>query len=280
MLRLSLFVFLSLALTSRQSACAQHTAERVDLQTVFDSLHVRGAFLLFDVQADAFTAYRPDECHRGTLPGSTFKLVNTLIGLETGNLAGPETVIAWDGVKRSVPDWNRAHTLESAFRGSVVPYYRELARRIGLNDMRAYLDKVRYGHLVVDHTTLDKFWLTGSSTVSPFDQVCFLQKLLAGDVPFSADNRAILRFLMRTESTPAYKLFAKSGWVGFGREEGLPAPDKKTDYGWYVGYLEQADGRRFIFATRLESPAPVPDDWPAARKGVTVGCLRKLGVIK
>ncbi|MBO0935895.1 class D beta-lactamase [Fibrella sp. HMF5335] len=280
MLRLSLFIFLSLILLAERAAYAQTTTERPDLQLVFDSLHVNGVFLLLDVSANQLTAYRPDECRRGTLPGSTFKMVNTLIGLETGNLAGPETVIAWDGVKRFVPDWNRAHTLESAFRGSVIPYYQELARRIGLNDMRSYLDKVKFGHMVVSRATLDQFWLTGSSTVSLVDQVYFLQNLLAGAVPFSADNRAILRFLMRTESTPAYKLFAKTGWVGFGRNEGLPAPLTPTDYGWYVGYLDRADGRQFIFATRLESPAPVPEHWPAARKGVTVGCLRKLGVIK
>ncbi len=280
MLRLSLFIFLNLALVARSSVHAQTTFERADLQTVFDSLHVNGAFLLFDPQTNQFTAYRPDECRLGTLPGSTFKMVNTLIGLETGNLTGPETVIAWDGVKRPVPDWNRAHTLESAFRGSVVPYYQELARRIGVNDMRAYLGKLDYGHLVVDRTTLANFWLTGSSTISLYDQVYFLRKLLAGDVPFSADNRAILRYLMRIESTARHKLFAKSGWVGFGREEGLPAPEEKIDYGWYVGYLEHTGGRQYIFATRLKSPAPVPGSWPAARKSVTVGCLQKLGLMK
>jgi beta-lactamase class D len=280
MLRLSLFILLNLTLIARSFVHAQTTLERADLQTVFDSLQMEGAFLLFDVQANQFTAYRPDECRRGTLPGSTFKMVNTLIGLETGNLAGPETVIAWDGVRRHMPDWNRPHTLESAFRGSVVPYYQELARRIGVNDMRAYLGKLNYGHMVVSRPTLDEFWLTGPSTVSLYDQVYFLQKLLVGDVPFSADNRAVLRYLMRVESTSRYKLFAKSGWVGFGREEGLPAPEEKIDYGWYVGYLEQADGRQYIFATRLKSLAPVPGSWPAARKGVTVGCLRKLGVMK
>lgn len=104
MLRLSLFVFFSLSIIARSSVHAQTTVERTDLQTVFDSLQVSGAFLLFDVSANQFTAYHPDQCRRGTLPGSTFKMVNTLIGLETGNLTGPETVIAWDGVRRHVSD--------------------------------------------------------------------------------------------------------------------------------------------------------------------------------
>ncbi|MBO0929763.1 class D beta-lactamase [Fibrella aquatilis] len=265
---------------ARSSLLAQTITERADLQAIFDSLQVKGSFLLYDATEGQCTAYRPDDCRRGTLPGSTFEIVNTLIGLETGNLSGPETVIAWDGIRRPVLDWNRPQTLESAFRGSTVPFYQELTRRIGVTDMRGFLSKLHYGHLVVSRATLDNFWLQGPSAISLFDQVLFLRELLTGCVPFSPDNRAVLRFLMRTEATPAYKLFAKTGWVGFGRDEGLPAPSTYIDYGWYVGYLERADGHQFIFATRLESPAPVPDHWPAARKAVTLGCLRKLGVIK
>ena len=280
MLRLRLFIIVSLTILVRGAVYAQSVTERADLQVVFDSLHVAGSFLVYDVTANQFTAYRPDDCRRGTLPGSTFEIVNTLIGLETGNLSGSETVIAWDGVRRSVLDWNRPHTLESAFKGSAVPFYQELARRIGVNDMRTYLDKLHYGHLVVSRATLNDFWLTGPSAVSLFDQILFLREVMTGCGPFSPDNRAVLRFLMRADVTPAYKLFAKTGWVGFGRDDGLPVPSTYIDYGWYVGYLDRADGHPFIFATRLESPAPVADHWPAARKAATLGCLRKLGVIR
>jgi beta-lactamase class D len=271
-----------LALTGyAQAQPTEQTAilERPDLQVIFARNGVEGAFLAYNVTADQYTAYRIGECQRGTLPGSTFKIVNTLIGLETGHLASPETAIAWDGVKRSVPGWNQAHTLQTAFKGSVIPYFQELARRIGLKDMKAWLKQINYGKMEVDRTTLDNFWLTGNSKVSLFEQVDFMRALLAGELPFSAEHRAVLKFLMRTDSPPAYKLYAKSGWVGYGRDEGFPAPEERTDHGWYVGYIERADGKQYVFATRLESQTPVPENWAEARKTVTLECLKKLGVI-
>jgi beta-lactamase class D len=277
-------VILALSIAFTQAVKAQPTEqtairENPDLQLVFARNGVEGAFLVYNATADQYTAYRLSECQRGTLPGSTFKIVNTLVGLETGHLANSETAIAWDGTKRNVPGWNQAHTLQTAFKGSVVPYFQELARRIGLKDMKAWLKQVNYGKMEIDRTSLDNFWLTGNSKVSLFEQVDFMRALLAGELPVRPEHRAVLKFLMRTDSPPAYKLYAKTGWVGFGRDEGLPAPEKRTDYGWYVGYLERPDGQQFVFATRLESPTPVPDNWAEARKTVTIECLKKLGFI-
>ena len=282
MTRISLFCFLLLGLwriSSGQSPGDAPVEERPDLQHVFAAHNVDGAFLVYDLTANRYTAYQPDEGRRGTLPGSTFKIVNTLIGLETGHLTSPETAIGWDGVSRNIPGWNQSHTLESAFRRSVMPYFQELARRIGVADMRAFLEHIDYGKMAVSRSTLDRFWLTGNSSVSLFDQVRFLTSVLNGTAPFSAENRAVLRFLMRADATPEYKLFVKTGWVGFGRDEGVPAPKELIDLGWCVGYLERADGHQFIFATRLSSPAPVPDHWPDARKLVTLDCLKNLGII-
>ena len=39
------------------------------------------------------------------LPASTFKIVNSLIGLETGRISDEKMVIKWDGIKR----WNEDH---------------------------------------------------------------------------------------------------------------------------------------------------------------------------
>jgi beta-lactamase class D len=272
---LVVFTYPVFAQTTEQTAFR----ENPDLQLIFARNGVQGAFLVYNASADQYTAYRISECQRGTLPGSTFKIVNTLIGLETGHLANTETAIAWDGVKRNVPGWNQAHTLQTAFKNSVVPYFQELARRIGLKDMKTWLKQLNYGKMDIDRTTLDNFWLTGNSKVSLFEQVDFLRALLVGELPIKPEHRAIMKFLMRTDSPSAYKLYAKTGWVGFGRDEGLPAPEERTDYGWYVGYLERADGQQFIFATRLESTTPVPDKWAEARKLVTIECLKKLGFI-
>ncbi|HEX9957855.1 MAG TPA: penicillin-binding transpeptidase domain-containing protein [Fibrella sp.] len=231
-------LFLALPkLVAAQPVNRQLVTELADLQAIFTKNNVGGAFLLYDVTANQCTAYHADECGRGTLPASTVKIVNTLIGLETGQLTGLETVIPWDSITRDVPAWNKSHNLESAFMGSVVPYYQELARRIGLKNMRAYLGKINYGKMVVTTQTLDQFWLSGPSSVSLFGQVDFLRTVLAGTVPFSAKNWAVLRQVMRTDSL--------------------------------------ADGRKFIFATKLITLAPMSQNWLAARRLITLECLKK-----
>ncbi len=75
-------------------------------------------------------------CAERVSPCSTFKIPNSLIGLETGVLADENAVLPWDGVKRSRPEWNRDHTLASAIKVSVVWYYQELARRVGTERMQ------------------------------------------------------------------------------------------------------------------------------------------------
>ena len=54
-------------------------------------------------------------------------------------------IIRWDGVERPVKEWNRDLTMYEAFRVSAVPYYQEVARRIGKDTMQFWLDSISYG---------------------------------------------------------------------------------------------------------------------------------------
>ena len=78
------------------------------------------------------------------LPASTFKIVNSLIGLQTGKISSDSMVIKWDGVKRRVEEWNRDLTMYDAFRVSAVNYYQEVARRFGKDTMQLCLYSLRY----------------------------------------------------------------------------------------------------------------------------------------
>ena len=77
------------------------------------------------------------------LPASTFKIVNSLIGLQTGKISSDSMVIKWDGIKRRVDEWNKDLTMYEAFRVSAVPYYQEVARRIGKDTMQFWLDSLK-----------------------------------------------------------------------------------------------------------------------------------------
>lgn len=164
---------------------------RPDFRQFFQAEKVTGSFLLYDLKKNAYTAYRFDRCQQGFLPASTFKIANTLIGLETGILKDEHTPMKWDGVQRDMPAWNQDHTLQSAFQVSCVPCYRELARKIGLENMQNFLNKARYGQMDVRADNLDQFWLTGKSRISQVEEIDFLRRIHSGDVPFSGRSRAV-----------------------------------------------------------------------------------------
>lgn len=246
---------------------------RPDFARFFDAEHVTGSFLLYDLKKGAYTAYQFDRCQQGFLPASTFKIPNTLIGLETGILQDAQTRMKWDGVKRDNANWNRDHTLQTAFQVSCVPCYQELARTIGLDRMQSFVTRARYGHMDIRADNLDQFWLRGNSRISPVEEVDFLRRIHSGDVPFSARSRSILKGVMLIAETPAYKLYGKTGWAS------ASATDRNTpDIGWFVGYIEKA-GNVYFFATNVEHLAPVPDTFIPGRRRITEKIMAELGIM-
>jgi len=179
-------------------------------------------------------------------PCSTFKIYNTLIGLELGLIRGAdEPWYKWDGVKRDIEGWNQDLTLREAFRVSAVPAYQILAREIGEARMKEYIEKIGYGSKDVS-AGIDIFWLSRSDStsikISADEQVALLNKLLDGKLPFSEKNITILRDVMQAEKTGKGTLYGKTG-SGMG-------PDGKWNLGWFVGFLEHS-GTTYVFACNI-----------------------------
>jgi beta-lactamase class D len=181
-------------------------------------------------------------CARRFSPCSTFKIPNTLIGLETGALTGPDTVIPWDRERYPREDWwppewtDRVHDLRSAFAHSFVPYYRALATRIGREAMVRHLKAFAYGDQVIGER-LDAFWLDGALGISADEQVRFLRALHLGRLGVSARSRAVLREIMVHETRDGHVLRAKTGTCG--GQEG------SASLGWIVGSVERGDRVHF-----------------------------------
>ena len=81
-----------------------------------------GTLVVIDCSSGQSTIYQPDVAKIPLPPCSTFKIVNAVIGLETGILSSPEEPFyRWDGVERSIPAWNhdltcRAGEINAAHR--------------------------------------------------------------------------------------------------------------------------------------------------------------------
>ena len=135
-------------------SCSPNNVKTDDsLKKYFDEQHVTGTFGLYDNGTGQFVIYNLSRFKDSAyLPASTFKIVNSLIGIETGRIVNEKMVIKWDGVMRKFPNgdtataWNRDLTMEEAFKVSAVPYYQEVARRIGRDTMQHWLDSLKYGN--------------------------------------------------------------------------------------------------------------------------------------
>ena len=131
--------------------------------------------------------------------------------------------------------------MRSAICNSVVWYYQELARRVGEEQMRAYVEAAAYGNADISGN-IDSFWLDGALRISPDEQVEFLKRLYLNGLPFSQRSMDIVKDIIVLEETDTYKLSGKTG----------SAIRIEVYQGWFVGYLE-TDDNVYFFATNFES---------------------------
>ncbi|MBN1199806.1 MAG: class D beta-lactamase [Bacteroidales bacterium] len=238
------------------------------LKMVFDRYGMKGSFLLLDSRNDRYLGYNPPLWDSGYLPASTFKIPNSLIGLET-QVIDTATIFRWDRNPRALSDWNRDLTLREAFQVSCVPCYQEVARKIGVDRMREYLKKLSFGTMDVHPENIDSFWLEGNSRISPRQQVTFLQHLNEETLPLTKNVMEAVKSIMLNEETSEYRLLGKTGW----------AIRNGNNYGWFVGWIVTGD-RTYYLATLIEPEDPEKfPDFHVARKAVTMDILRNLGII-
>jgi beta-lactamase class D len=234
-----------------------------DLAPFFDGRP--GAFVRYDLSRDRYIRYNPSRCAERFLPASTFKLLNSLIGLETGVIPDENYLIPWDGTHYDVPAWNQDHTMKSAIQNSVVWYYQELARRVGTQKMQAYVDAAGYGNQDISGR-IDSFWLDGGLRISADEQVAFLKRLYQNELPFSQRSMDIVKSIIVMDQTPSYTISGKTG----------SAQTLELQTGWFVGYLETGVDVYF-FATNLESTGPDGIANGTEAKKITTQILQALG---
>ena len=174
-------------------------------------------------------------CREAHTPYSTFKLPNTLIGLETG-VVTPETVHKWDGLPQPIKDWEQDHKLASAIKVSSVPYYQALARQVGMQRMQEWLNRLGYGNRKIADQ-VDNFWLVGPLKITPIEQLTFMEQLYTNQLPVKRENAEILKSIIIHEDTPEWRLSGKTG---------SQMRDGKMFEGWFVGHLKTAKGE-YVF---------------------------------
>jgi beta-lactamase class D len=225
------------------------------LQRYFDEQGVKGSFGLLDNGQGHFTIYNLSRFKDSAyLPGSTFKIVNSLIGLQTGVISSEKMEIPWDGKLRFYPsgdtakDWNRNLTMAEALKLSAVPYFQEVARRIGKDTMQHWLDTLgyaaRFGKAVI-RNNIDTFWLDNSVKITADEQLGLVKKLYFDQLPFRKQTtQDIVKRLLLQQSNANYSISYKTGWAF--RENG-------NAIGWVVGWIEE-NRHPYFFVLNVEGP--------------------------
>jgi beta-lactamase class D len=240
MIRFSLIV----ALIFFSFACTTNNVKNDEsLKVYFDEYKVDGCFALYDNNRGLHTVYNENRDTIRYSPASSFKIVNSLIALQTGRVTSDSTIIRWDGIRRENPEWNQDLSLYRAFRVSAVPHFQEIAREIGRDTMQKWLDSLSYGNKKIG-SAVDMFWLDNSLKISNDEQVWLAKLLYFRQLPFRQSVQEQVKKMMIQENNTNYQLAYKTGW---GKTV------SGNELGWIVGWIEE-NRHVYFFSMNIESP--------------------------
>lgn len=216
-------IFLILVIPVLYFSCTPSVA-KIDnsLKKYFDSAGVTGSFAFLNNQLGDITVYNMETDTQRISPGGSFKIAETLIGVETSRLTDTNSTI-------KTSDSSLAGiSLKSAFVNDNQAYLQALANHIGLDTMKHWLDTLHYGNMKI--TDINSFWQNGELKISPDEQLGLIYKIYFDKLPFQKYAQEIVRELMLREDNTLYK---------FSYDIGEAGPDNTESHAWMCGWIEE-----------------------------------------
>ncbi|MDD2761635.1 MAG: penicillin-binding transpeptidase domain-containing protein [Methylomonas sp.] len=211
------YLFVAFLLMICQQTHALDWRDSPAIGKLFADAGVQGTFVLYDADAKAFIGHDRVRAETRFVPGSTFKIANSLIGLSVGAVKDVDEVLPYGGKPQPFKAWERDMSLREAIKISNVPVYQELARRISLDRMRRGVAAPDYGNGEIGDV-VDRFWLRGPLQISAVEQTVFLARLAQGELSFPQDVQEQVRDIIRMERG--------DGWILYGRPAGSTPPNR------------------------------------------------------
>jgi len=217
----------------------------------------KNAGLNCTIIADAATGsiiHRQGTCDRRFSPMSSFKFPLAVMGFDSGILIGPH-----DPVWELKPEY-KASKREQAYKkvdpaiwekDSIVWFSQQLTRRLGEKRFAGYLAGFDYGNRDVSgdagkNNGLTHSWLMSSLAISPDEQIEFLHRFKARQLPVSERAYRETEATIATfESGDGWKVHGKTGSGSLRDAKGKI--DRARPLGWFIGWAEK-EGREIIFA--------------------------------
>lgn len=249
-MKFSALVFFIATVVLFLTSCSPTNVKTDDSLGVFFAEHqLTGCFALMDNGTGDFTIYNlPRYRDSAFLPASSFELVTALIGLQTGKISTDSAIIPWDGTLYKDTTWNRNLNMNGALRVSALPYFQNLAKRIGKDTLQMWMDSLRYGVGKRDttfwiSTATDSFWLNNTLKITPDENLGFVKKLYFNELPFFKLYQEKVKNAMIVENNANYKLAYSAGWG---------TTDFNRPLGWVVGWIEE-NRHPYFFVLNMES---------------------------
>lgn len=208
--------------------------------------------LVVDAASGAVRLEEGGGCETPTSPASTFKMTLALMGFDAGLLTAADAP-AWPYLteyKADRADWRVTTTPKSWLRDSVLWYSRELVAKLGAERFAQYVTDFEYGNADVTgdpgkDNGLLRSWINSSLLITPEEQVRFVRRMLAGDLPASATAHAAVVAIVPKFSAGKWTVSGKTGTYYERNADGSFNSRRQT--GWFVGWAER-DDERLAFA--------------------------------
>lgn len=195
-------------------------------------------------------------CDKRYAPCSTFKIVLSLIGYDSGIL-GDEVHPVWsfkEGYPALLDKWKQDQTPHSWIKNSCVWYSQVLTKKLGMKKFQSYVTTLNYGNMDLSgdkgkNNGLTNAWLSSSLEISSLEQIDFLEKLLKDKLSVSKHAHTMTKNILFVEDL-------KNGWKLYGKKGCgvLLSPDRKRklkiQHGWFIGWIEK-NGRKIIFSNHI-----------------------------
>jgi len=239
-------------------------------------------FLLYEVGTGEVRRNPSSLCTTRLLPASTFKVAHALAALDAGVVSGADEKFAYDGKEVSFESWRRDHTLRSAMRYSVVWYFQRIAEKLGPVRERDYLKKFDYGN-ADPSSGLTTFWLGGSLQITPEEQLRFLRRLYAGELPASL---TALRTVKELIVQPSGNIVNARGEQPFAApwpagavvsaKTGSGTDKSGAEVRWLIGHVARGP-RSWVFVSCVAGRASTP---ATAAVDLAASALQQNGVLR
>ena len=205
------------------------------------------------------------QCDERVTPASTFNIVVSLMGYDSGILIDERTPAL--PFKEGYPDWIAAWraTIDPTgwIRHSVLWYAQQVMARLGAQRFAHYVEQFNYGNRDVSgdpgkNNGLELSWVGSSLKISPAEQVDFLRKVVNRSLPVSARAYDMTSRIMVTEKLAnGWEVYGKTGTANPVLPDGRD--DETRQYGWYVGWAKKGERTvvfiRMVLDARQESHA-------------------------